>query len=136
MKNKPLFPFGYGLTYTGFKYSNLKTDKKSMGMDEVVNVTFSLQNNGNYDSDEVAQAYVSFPGSKVERPGIALKGFKRVFVKKGETVNVTIPLKASDLTYWDTNKKVFILESGKLQINIGPSSADFRLKSGITIIPD
>jgi len=126
-RNVPLFPFGYGLTYASFKYSDLKAEKRSIGNNETVNFTFNLTNAGNYDSDEVPQLYVSFPGSKVSRPAIALKGFKRIFVRKGETVKVTIPLKAGDLTYWDTNSKSFVLEPGNINVKVGPSSADLKL---------
>jgi beta-glucosidase len=131
-KNVPLFPFGYGLTYTDFKYSGLKTDKNSITKDEVVNVSFTLQNTGNFDSDEVAQLYASFPDSKVERPAKALKGFKRIPVKKGESVTVTIPVKASDLTYWDTAGKSWVLEQGRINLSVGSSSSDIRLKGVIT----
>jgi beta-glucosidase len=132
-KNESLFPFGYGLTYTNFTYSGLKSEKKSLKNNEVVNINFNLQNNGNFDSDEVTQLYVSFPESKVERPVIALKGFKRVFVAKGETVQVSIPLKASDLTYWDVDKQTFVLEKGTLKYSIGSSSEDFKLNGEILI---
>jgi beta-glucosidase len=132
-KNPSLFPFGYGLTYTNFIYSGLKPEKNSLAENEVINLTFSLKNSGNFDSDEVAQLYVSFPGSKVERPGIALKGFKRVFVAKGETVRVSIPLKASDLTYWDIDKQAFVLEKGTVQYSIGSSSEDFKLQGEIMV---
>ena len=130
-KHQPLFPFGFGLTYTEFKYSDLKTDKKSVAKDEIVNVSFTVKNTGNFDSDEVPQLYASFPDSKVERPLKALKGFCRVPVRKGESVNVTIPVKASDLTYWDINKKAWVLEPGRINFEIGPSSADARLKGTI-----
>jgi len=131
-KDVPLFPFGYGLTYTDFKYSGLKTDKKSISKDEVVNVSFTLQNAGNFDSDEVTQLYASFPDSKVERPAKALKGFKRIPVKKGESVTVTIPVKASDLTYWDAAGKSWVLEPGRINLSVGASSSDIRLKGVIT----
>jgi beta-glucosidase len=136
-KNPPLFPFGHGLTYTSFKYSGLKTDKKTIDENESVNVTFTLQNTGNFDSDEVIQLYVSFPDSKAERPSKALKGFKRVFVRKGETETVTIPLKGGDLTYWDTGSSSWKLDPGTVKFFIGPSSTDIRLKGeiGITSIP-
>ena len=132
-KNVPLYPFGYGLTYTSFKYSGLKTEKNSLKNSEVVNVTFNLQNTGNFDSDEVTQLYVSFPESKVDRPRIALKGFKRVFVGKGETIKVSIPLKASDLTYWDIDKHAFVLEKGVVKFFIGSSSEDSKLQGEIHV---
>jgi beta-glucosidase len=130
-KNVPLYSFGYGLTYTSFTYSGLKSEKNSLKSNEVVNLTFNLQNTGNFDSDEVTQLYVSFPDSEVDRPGIALKGFKRVFVRKGETVKVSIPLRASDLTYWDIDKQAFVLEKGKIKFFIGSSSEDSELQGEI-----
>jgi beta-glucosidase len=132
-KNVPLFPFGYGLTYTTFKYSGLKADKNSMKRNEVVNLTFSLQNTGSFDSDEVTQLYVSFPDSKIERPVIALKGFKRVFAQKGEIVKVSIPLMSSDLTYWDVASQKFVLEPGRVKYFIGSSSEASELQGEILI---
>jgi beta-glucosidase len=134
LKNDPLFPFGYGLTYTSFKYSGLKIEKKTISKDEVVNVTFSIQNTGNFDSDEVAQLYTSFPDSKVERPAKALKGYKRIFVRKGEMKTVTIPLKGSDLAYWDTNSSKWTLEPGIVKFFIGSSSVDIVLKGAISAV--
>ncbi|MCX6329499.1 MAG: glycoside hydrolase family 3 C-terminal domain-containing protein, partial [Bacteroidia bacterium] len=132
-KNAPLFPFGYGLTYTSFKYSGLNTDKKTLSGNDIVNISFNIQNTGNYDSDEVAQLYVSFPESKVERPGKALKGFKRVFVPKGGTVTVSIPIKAEDLQYWDIHKQKWVLETGKVKFFIGSSSVDERLNGELAV---
>jgi beta-glucosidase len=132
-KNESLFPFGYGLTYANFIYSGLKAGKNSIKNDEVINITFNLKNNGNFDSDEVTQLYVSFPDSKVVRPAIALKGFKRVSVAKGETVQVSIPLKASDLTYWDIENQVFVLEQGRIKYFIGSSSEDFKLRGEVMV---
>lgn len=132
-KNSPLFPFGYGLTYTVFKYSNLKTDKRTVKQDEVVSVNFELENVGDYDSDEVSQLYVRFPDSVVGRPAISLRGFKRTFVPKGKAVRVSIHLKASDLTYWDTKKQAFVLEKGRILFSIGSSSSDIRLNGAIMV---
>jgi beta-glucosidase len=132
-KNLALFPFGYGLTYTTFKYSDLKADKKILKDGDMLNFTFSLTNTGNYNSDEVPQLYVSFPGSMVERPAKALKGFKRVFVPKGEKVNVTIPIKADVLKYWDSNLHQWVLEPGKVRFFIGPSSSEPLLQGEIEI---
>ncbi|HLN73812.1 MAG TPA: fibronectin type III-like domain-contianing protein [Prolixibacteraceae bacterium] len=133
-KNPPLFPFGHGLTYTTFNYSNLKTQKPTVKEGETVNVTFTLENTGNFDSDEVAQVYVSFPESKVERPAIALKGFKRVAVAKGKSMEVTIPVNTDELKYWDVDKHAFVLEKGKVNIAVGASSADLRLNGSIVVL--
>lgn len=132
-KNPPLFPFGHGLTYTTFKYSGLKLSKKSLRDGEAINVTFDIKNTGNYDSDEVAQLYVSFPDSGVEQPSKALKGFKRIHVPKGSTVSVTIPLKADDLKYWDANQQKWLLEPGEVRFFIGASSSDKKLDGALTI---
>ena len=134
-KTQSLFPFGFGLTYTSFNYSGLKADKKSVSNNEIVNITFDLKNIGDFSSDEVVQLYVSFPDSKVDRPAIALKGYKRVFVAKGETVKVSIPLNASDLTYWDAEKQKFILETDNIFFFVGPSSEDFRLHGDLLTNP-
>lgn len=132
-KHTPLFPFGYGLSYTTFKYSGLKMDKPSLKSGEVMAVSFALANTGNFDGDEVVQLYVSFPGSSVERPAKALKGFKRVSVSRGQMLDVVIPLKADDLMYWDPDKHAFVLEKGTVNVSIGASSADIRLTGSFTI---
>ncbi len=132
-KYPPLFPFGHGLTYTTFKYSGLKLSKKSVSDAEMINITFDIQNTGNYDSDEVAQLYVTSLDSKIEQPLKALKGFTRVFIKKGETKNVTISLKADDLKYWDTNTGKWTLEPGKVRLEIGRSSEDILLTGEINV---
>jgi beta-glucosidase len=132
-KNKPLYPFGYGLTYTNFIYSGLKTDKNTIKENDVVNLKFDLKNAGNFDSDEVVQLYTSFPDSKVDHPRIALKGFKRVFVAKGGSAEVSLSLKASDLTYWDTAKQAFVLEKGKIKFFIGASSDDSKLPGELLV---
>jgi beta-glucosidase len=132
-KNIPLFPFGYGLTYTSFRYSDLKTEKNSLKSNEMLDVSFAIENTGNWDSDEVAQLYVSFSDSKIKRPAIALKGFKRIHIEKGKTTRVSIPLKAEDLMYWDIQQKKWILEPGSMKFFVGSSSADVRLEGQISI---
>jgi beta-glucosidase len=132
-RHTPLFPFGYGLSYTSFEYSGLKMDKPALKEGEVMAISFALANTGKFDGDEVVQLYVSFPGSSVERPAKALKGFKRVSVGRGQMLDVVIPLKASDLTYWDSAKNAFVLEKGVVNVTIGSSSADARLTGSFTI---
>ena len=130
-KSTPLFPFGYGLTFTNFEYSGLKTERKGEGTKEKINITFTVHNSGNFDSDEVAQLYVSFPDAKVKRPPLALKGFKRVFVPKGGSASVTIPLTREDLMYWDIKLRRWIFVMGKVNFFVGSSSDDHRLKGEI-----
>lgn len=132
-KNTPLFPFGHGLTYTNFRYSDLKQDREALNPGDQLVLTFNLSNEGNYDSDEVSQLYVSFPDSKVERPAIALKGFKRTFVEKGKSVSVTLSMQADDLRYWDEKLQKWVLEPGRLVYYVGSSSADKRLEGKVTI---
>lgn len=132
-KNLPLFPFGHGMTYTTFKYSDLKSDKTFVKNGDIIELTLKLENTGNFDSDEVVQVYASFPGSKVERPQIALKAFKRVFVPKGELLEVKIHVNSEELKYWDIEKHAFVLEKAKVKLFIGASSADLKLETQIEI---
>ncbi|MRR20555.1 beta-glucosidase, partial [bacterium] len=128
-----LFPFGHGLTYTSFDYSGLMTDRKTVRTGDTLEVGLTLKNTGNYDSDEVVQLYVSFPDSKVERPPLALKGFRRVHIGRGEAQKGIIPVVADDLSYWDTDQHAFVLEKGKVIIRAGASSADLRLTTEVTV---
>lgn len=132
-KNTPLFPFGHGLSYSEFAYSGLKTGKNSIRKGETAEINFTVKNTGNYDSDEVTQLYVSFPDSKVERPAKALKGYKRIFVPRGGNVIVSIPLKADDLRYWDTDKQQWVLETGKISLLVGSSSEDIRITGELSV---
>ncbi len=130
-KEKPLFPFGYGLSYTTFEYDNLKVSQSKISEGETVQIAVDITNTGVCDGEEVVQVYAGFPDSKVARPLMALKGFNRVAVKKGQTVTVAIPLPADELTYWDVDKHQFVLEKGRIQLQVGASSADLRLKRTI-----
>jgi beta-glucosidase len=126
--HEPLFPFGHGLTYTTFEYRDLVSAKKTISRGEVVDISLTVENTGDMDSDEVVQLYVSYPGSKVQRPRKALKGFRRVHIPAGESRKVTIPLDAEALCYWDTEKHAFMLEEGPVNLEVGASSADIRLQ--------
>jgi len=132
-EHEPLFPFGHGLTYTTFEYSDLSVKPKKISEGAVVSIDFTLTNTGEFDSDEVAQLYVSYPDATVERPRISLKGFKRVFVPKGESVQVSIPLNAEDLSYWNVDTQAFALEKGTVEFFVGPSSAAPILKGKLKV---
>lgn len=129
-KGKPLYPFGFGLSYTSFEYSGLKTSKPTLS--DSIFVSVNVKNTGKRDGDEVVQLYVSYPDSKVERPIKQLKGFKRVFIPAGETKTVTIPLKTIDLAYWNVIKHAFTVEKGKVKLMIsGSSESPLTSKGGI-----
>jgi len=125
-KGKPLYPFGFGLSYTTFSYSGLKTSTPALS--DSMTVSVNVKNTGARDGDEVVQLYVSYPGSKVERPIKQLKGFKRVFIPAGKTVTVNIPLKAQDLAYWSVEKHAFVVEKGEVELMVGSSSDNKKVK--------
>ena len=132
-KGQPLYPFGFGLSYTTFAYSNLRPSASHMAKDGQMNVTVSVRNTGKRDGQEVVQMYVTHMGSKVERPIKELKGFQRVALKAGETKIVLFPLKAKDLAYWDEQKKQWVVEDEKVNLMVGGSSADVKLQQTINV---
>ena len=132
-KGKPLYPFGYGLSYTTFSYSNLKTSSPNLAKDGTVTVSVDVKNTGDRAGDAVAELYVKHPHSKVERPNEELKGFQRVSLNPGETKTVQIPLKADDLRYWDEKQKQMVLEKEPVEVMIGESSAEIKLHANIHI---
>ena len=120
-----LFPFGYGLSYTTFEYSDLKvTDKEA---------TFTITNTGSVDGAEVAQLYVSPKAAKVFRPAKELKGFTKVFLKAGESRTVTIPLDDKAFRYFNVVTDKFEIDGGEYDILIGASVADIRLTGTVTV---
>jgi beta-glucosidase len=132
-KVKPLFPFGFGISYTEFSYSALNTDKIKYSSDEIINISVELKNTGKCDGDEVVQLYVHRLNSQVEWPEKELKGFIRVSLKAGESKSVTMMLPISQLRYWDDKTHGWRLESGKIQVMLGSSSSDIRLVKNIEI---
>ena len=125
-KGKPLYPFGFGLSYTTFQYSNLVTSADKFDKNGELTVSVDVKNTGSRAGDEVVQLYVTHLKSKVERPQEELKGFKRITLKPGETQTVKIKLPASSLAYWDVAKKSFVVEKELVQLMVGSSSADIR----------
>jgi len=132
-KGQPLFPFGYGLSYTTFAYSSLGVSAESVPAGGSVTVHFDLKNTGTREGDEVVQLYVKHPGSRVPRPLQELKGFRRVHLAAGAGTRVELPLRAADLGYWDQAKKAFTVEQGPIEIRVGSSSTDIRLTGTIAI---
>jgi beta-glucosidase len=132
-KGEPQYPFGYGLSYTTFALTNLKTDLASMGPDGTIVVTVDVKNTGKRDGDEVIQLYVRHSQSKVERPQKSLRGFQRVTVAAGEAKRISLPLPGKDLAYWSVEKHAWEVESGPVELLVGTSSADADLKLRQTI---
>jgi beta-glucosidase len=126
-KIEPEFPFGFGLSYTTFKYSNLKLIPAD-GTNGIVTARFEIKNTGKLAGAEVAQLYVQEKNPSVMRPEKELKGFKKIFLKPGEKQTVTIPLDQRAFAFYDPAKVSWVAESGDYQIEIGSSSRDLRLK--------
>lgn len=130
---EPLYPFGYGLSYTNFEFSDLKTDKENYNQNEVVNVSFSIKNTGTVDGKEVAQLYVSDPDSYVEKAAKELKGFKKVEVKSGDLKQVSIQLPVKELAYYNEVKKEWLVEPGIYNLKLGNSSRDILAEVSVHI---
>ena len=132
-KGEPLYPFGYGLSYTSFAYSNLQTSAGALGANGTVEVAVDVANTGKRAGEEVVQLYVTHEGSSVPRPEKALKGFRRVALAAGEKKTVRIPLAASDLAYWDEEKHAWVVEPGSVKLRVGGSSADLKLSRTLRV---
>ncbi|MFD2634017.1 glycoside hydrolase family 3 C-terminal domain-containing protein [Pedobacter mendelii] len=132
-KAEPLYPFGYGLSYTTFKYANLKTSKLKLSDNETLMVSVDVTNTGSREGDEVVQLYVQHLQSKVDRPMKELKSYQRITLKPNETRSVNLPLKASALAYWDIKSQKFIVEKDKLVLLIGSSSSDIKARKSIVV---
>ncbi|MHB8303276.1 MAG: glycoside hydrolase family 3 C-terminal domain-containing protein [Acidobacteriaceae bacterium] len=134
-KGQPLYPFGYGLSYTNFKYSNMRVSSESLSGDGSLMVSADIANTGKVGGDEVVQMYLQYPDSKVSRPHEQLDGFRRLHLEAGETQTLTLPLQARDLQYWDDGEKNFVVEPGRIDVLLGSSSADIRLQKSFTVTP-
>jgi beta-glucosidase len=135
-RQKPLYPFGHGLSYTTFAYSNLRTSSEQLQRDGEITVSVDVRNTGSRAGDEVVQMYVAHVNSKVERPIEELKGFKRIALQPGETKTVRLPLKASTLAYWNSARGAFEVEPDQVNVKVGSSSADIKLQQVVSVSPE
>ena len=122
---EPFYPFGYGLSYSTFAYSNLAVEKTG---EHQVTVSFDIKNTGKMDASEIAQVYVHDVESSVPRPLKELKGYDKVFLKKGETQRLSIVLNEDAFSYYDMDNHQFVVEKGTFEIWVGPSSKKLPLK--------
>jgi beta-glucosidase len=132
-KKKPLYPFGYGLSYTNFAYEKIETSTNSVASDGQIQVKVRLKNTGSVASDEVVQLYVQHLGSAVQRPQLELKAFQRVPLAAGKSAQVTLTLKARDLAYWDVASHSRKVEKEGIRILAGGSSQDLPLTATVQI---
>jgi beta-glucosidase len=128
--NEPLFPFGFGLSYTTFGYSNLRLDRTEMGFDDTLTVTIDLANTGKIAGEEVAQLYVRDLVGSVTRPVLELKGFRKVMLQPGESVSLSFKLSSTDLAFWNKDME-FIAEPGDFHVFVGPNSSELLQASFI-----
>jgi beta-glucosidase len=132
-KDKPLYAFGYGLSYTTFGYQGVALSKSHVDADGAVQVSVKVKNTGRRASDEVVQMYVKHLGSKVDRPLIELKGFKRVHIAPGATETVTLDLKPRDLAYWDAAAHEWRVEREPVRVLAGGSSDNLPVQAELQI---
>jgi beta-glucosidase len=121
VEKSPLYPFGFGLSYTTFDYKNLKINKASFAKGETVSVSVDVTNSGNYNGKEVVQLYIQDVVASIARPVKELKGFELIELKKGETKTVTFTLTDNELGFYDNNGN-YLIESGQFKINVGGNS--------------
>ncbi|MBE6228832.1 MAG: glycosyl hydrolase [Bacteroidales bacterium] len=120
------FPFGHGLSYTTFEYSNAKAAKPSMTASGTLKVSVDVANTGDYDGAEVVQLYIADPEASVDRPAKELKGFEKVFLKAGQKKTVTFEIDAEDLSWFDADKHEWVAEPGEFQALFARSAGDVQ----------
>jgi beta-glucosidase len=128
-----LYPFGYGLSYTTFRYGDMRLSSPSMGPHGTVNVSVDLSNTGHRAAKDVAQLYVHQEKSRVKQPLKKLIGFQNVSVPPGQTVTVRFAVKASDLASWDVTRGTWVVESSPYDLMVGQSSADIRQSATLEV---
>ena len=125
-KIKVQFPFGHGLSYTTFTYTNATADKAEMTADQTLKVSVDVTNTGSADGAEIVQLYINDVKSSIDRPVKELKNFEKVYLKAGETKTVTFEVDAQDLSYFDADRHEWVAEPGKFKVLLGSSSEDIR----------
>jgi beta-glucosidase len=131
---EPLFPFGYGLSYTSFSYSNLKVSPQKMTENDTIYIQVEVKNSGMINGDEVVQLYIRDVEASKEREVKALKGFKRVTLKSGESKDILFKLDKNALSFYDVVEKKWLAEPGEFEVMVGSSSRDIRLKDRFSLI--
>ncbi len=132
---EPLFPFGFGLSYTTFRYAHLTVSPPTISAHGRVRVTADVTNTGAVPGDEVAQLYVGYQGSRVDRAVRDLKAFARIHLAPGETRTVPFDLQAADVAFWDSAVGAFVAEPITYEVHVGSSSRDLPLSGSFAVVP-
>jgi beta-glucosidase len=133
-EKEPLYPFGHGLSFSHFTYSQIHTDRNVIHADDSVKVTVSIKNNGPYDGEEVLQLYVKKTGTNSNQfPIKSLQGFTRIFIKKNEIRSISFLLRANQLRYYDEVSKDYRVATGSYDLSVGSSSSDIRQSIKVTV---
>ncbi len=132
-KGEPLYPFGYGLSYTTFKYSNFKLNSNVIKPNGEVAITFDITNTGKRTGDDVAQLYIQHLYSVVVRPKKELKAFERITLQPGQKKTIQLKFKAPDLQYWDENLYRYVLEKDQVKLMLGTSSSNIRFQDSLRV---
>jgi beta-glucosidase len=133
LKGAPLFPFGHGLSYTTFKFSDLKLSKATARDGDTITATLNVANTGNRDGDEVVQIYVHEPAGKVAKPRVRLVGFKRVTIKADSNEEVSIAVEVARMRYWNETMHKFVAEPGSYELKVGNSSEYLPLTASLSV---
>lgn len=133
-KDKTLFPFGHGLSYTTFEYSKPFIDKNKINVNESVNITIKIKNVGEVEGKEIVQLYISDKKSYLPRPIKELKGFNKVFLKPGEEKEVTFNIGKEHLSFFDDKLHEWVIEPGKFEVVIAASATDIKGKVGFELV--
>lgn len=128
-----MYPFGYGLTYTTFNYSVLKTNREKYGENDVISVSFELKNKGKVAAEEVVQAYVHRINPSVEWPEKELKAFSRIALNPGESKIVSLEIPVKNLQYWNESKHAWDDDLCNLELQVGASAGDIKLRKEVAL---
>ena len=132
---KPLYAFGYGLSYTKFKYSHLTTSAKSLSASDSLTVAVDVKNDGKVRGDEVVQLYVRHEGSRIPRPRLDLRGYRRITLDPGQSRRVTFTLPGASLAWWDSTAQRWTMERDRVRLQVGGSSDADRAHTTISVTP-
>jgi beta-glucosidase len=128
-----MYPFGYGLTYTDFNYSALKTDSEKYGENDIIRVSFELKNTGKMAADEVVQVYIHRINPSVEWPEKELKAFSRETLNPGESKTLTLEIPVKNLQYWNETKHAWDDDLCNIELQVGASAGDIKLRKEVRL---